>query len=498
MFSNMCLNELVRWTGLTEEEPDHLLPGMVRRTFNTPGFAGMTFYEVNAKSLINKLGQSRMGFEYTINPYRGCSHACTYCLAGDTPILLPDGTWRLLQDIEIGDAIVGTVPEGQSRRYTITTVLAKWPTVKAAYRLVLDDGTVLLASSDHRFLTDSGWKHVTASVGGPGLRPFLTPGSRVLGLANDGPLSVLQEERPAPREVLSIEAIGHEMPMWDITTGTGDFIADGVISHNCFARKTHTYLDLDAGHDFDSKIVVKVNAVEVLRRELSSARWGGHSIAMGTNVDCYQRAEGRYQLMPGIIQALIDFRNPLSILTKGTLVLRDLPLLLKLGERARVSVAFSVGLIDEELWRLVESGTPSPMRRLQAVRELTDAGLRIPVLMAPILPGLTDTEDVIDRTVAAIAASGAVSITPIVLHLRPGAREWYLGWIQQNYPDLMPLYARLYRERAYVSPDYQRLVTARVRRACRRYGVGNNDEPARELPINPVATTEKIAATPLW
>jgi DNA repair photolyase len=498
-FSNVCLNDWVRWTSISAVDDGQLmLPGAVVRTFNTPGFAGMTFFEVRAKSIINKLRNSRMGFEYTINPYRGCSHACTYCLAGDTPILLPDGSSRLLQDLDIGDAIVGTVQEGQSRRYTITTVLAKWPTVKPAYRVTLANGTVLLASSDHRFLSDNGWKHVLASVAGPDRRPFLTPGDRLMAVGASASLSVLQESRPVPVPVLAVEPVGQELPMWDITTGTGDFIADGVISHNCFARNTHTYLDLDAGLDFDTKIVVKVNAVELLRRELSSAKWQGHSIAMGTNVDCYQRAEGRYELMPGILEALIEYHNPLSILTKGTLILRDLPLLLSLSERARVSVAFSVGFLDEDLWRLVESGTPSPKRRLSAVRELADAGLRIAVLMAPILPGLTDSEDVVDSTVAAIAAAGAASVTPIVLHLRPGAREWYLGWLHKHRPDLIPLYVKVYGDRAYSSTDYQRLITARVRRASRRHGIGPMEEMARELPINNVAVAPKPGPTPLW
>ena len=130
-----------------------------------------------------------------------------------------------------------------------------------------------------------------------------------------------------PLDVLSVEPLGLEMPLYDITTGTGDFIADGVVSHNCFARNTHTYLDLDAGADFDSQVIVKVNAAELVRRELAAPKWRGEHIAMGTNVDVYQRAEGRYQLMPGILSALRDFANPFSILTKGTLILRDLPLL---------------------------------------------------------------------------------------------------------------------------------------------------------------------------
>jgi DNA repair photolyase len=193
-----------------------------------------------------------------------------------------------------------------------------------------------------------------------------------------------------------------------------------VITHNCFARHTHTYLDLDSGQDFDSKIIVKVNAVEVLRRELTSPRWEGDTIAMGTNVDCYQRARGPLPAHARDHRRAQRGAKPLLHPHQGTLLLRDLPLLVEASGRAKVSVAYSVGLLDESLWRLVESGAPSPMRRLAAIREVTDAGFRVPVLMAPILPGLTDDSASIEATVAAIAQAGAATITPLVLHLRPG------------------------------------------------------------------------------
>jgi DNA repair photolyase len=584
--------------------PLALPPDAVARTFDTPGFAGMTFYEVRAKSIINRVpGSSRMSFQWTINPYRGCSHACSYCLAGDTPILMADGTARPLRDLKVGDAICGTVPLGVSRRYTVTTVLAHWSTTKPAYRVTLADGTQLIASGDHRFLTERGWRHVVGGVV-PGDR-FMGTGQFVEGpkdsadyrrgylsgmirgdarLATYAPEAVdrsldylagfgaatidairelirwperagddwrkgllagivdsdgsregddllirggdpeildqvaaalarfgfdarLEEPGTAIRlrgglaehmrfchlvdpaisrkrsisglavgsdarlDVVSIEPLGVDLPLYDITTGTGDFIANGVVSHNCFARGTHTYLDLDAGHDFDTKIVVKVNAGELVRRELAAPKWRGEHIAMGTNVDPYQRAEGRYRLMPRILSALRDFANPFSILTKGTLVLRDLPLLRQAAEVTQVGIAMSVGFVDERIWRSVESGTPSPRRRLDAVRTLTDAGFRVSVLMAPILPGLTDTDDSIEATVAAIASAGAASVTPIPLHLRPGAREWYASWLTREFPALAPHYRRLYGRGSYLPKEYQREVTARVRMAARRHGL---------------------------
>jgi DNA repair photolyase len=271
--------------------------------------------------------------------------------------------------------------------------------------------------------------------------------------------------------VAAVEPLGLAVPMFDITTGTGDFIADGVVSHNCFARNTHTYLDLDAGHDFDTKVVVKVNAGELVRRELAGPRWSGAAIAMGTNVDVYQRAEGRYRLMPPILAALRDFANPFSILTKGTLILRDLKLLQQAAAVTDVSLAMSVGFVDEAMWRAVESGTPSPRRRLDAVRRLTDAGFPVGVLMAPILPGLTDTDESIEETVAGVAAAGARSVTPLALHLRPGAREWYAAWLAHERPSLAPRYRELFRGGSYLPQRYQEELGARVRAAARRHGL---------------------------
>lgn len=238
----------------------------------------------------------------------------------------------------------------------------------------------------------------------------------------------------------------------------------------CFARKSHSYLDLDTGNDFDSKIVVKVNAGELLRRELASPKWTGESIAMGTNTDPYQRAEGKYGLMREILQALVERSNPFSILTKGTLILRDVDLITEAARRAEVSVAVSIGSVDEQLWRGVEPGTPSPRRRLEVVRRFADAGVGCSVLMAPVLPGLSDSAEQIDETVAELVRAGASSITPLMLHLRPGAREWYRAWLQREHPDLVPLYARLYREGSYAAKSYQDEVVAAVQEAKRRHG----------------------------
>jgi DNA repair photolyase len=271
----------------------------------------------------------------------------------------------------------------------------------------------------------------------------------------------------------------------------------------CFARKSHSYLDLGTGLDFDTKIVVKVNAPEVLRAELARPSWRRDHVAMGTNVDCYQRAEGRYRLMPEILAALAGADTPFSILTKGTLILRDLDLLLRASDRVRVSVSMSVGFLDERLWRSIEAGTPSPRRRLEAVRALSVSGLGCSVLMAPILPWLTDSPGQLRATVQAIARAGAESVTPLVLHLRPGAREWYSAWLAANHPDLVGRYRALYGGGSYAPRWYQRQIADIVRRCARECGlaVSRGEEPLRIRageaadPAQPDRATEPVRPT---
>jgi len=300
---------------------------IARKTFDTPEFRGITFIETEAKSIINRVPGGALPFDWTINPYRGCSHACVYC----------------------------------------------------------------------------------------------------------------------------------------------------------FARPTHTYLDMNAGRDFENKIVVKVNASEVLRRELAAKRWKGEHIAMGTGTDPYQRAEGRYRLMRGIIEALIDHRNPFSILTKGTLILRDLDLLQRAGEVAPVSAAFSIGTLDERVWRETEPGTPHPKARMEAVRTLTEAGIPTGILMAPILPGLSDAPEQLRAVVEAAIEAGATHVSPILLHLRPGVREEFLPWLETEHPDLVERYLEMYRQpygpkamREALGRQVSSLVTAAG-------GIRRGAEPARRF-----------------
>ncbi|HEX9892164.1 MAG TPA: Rv2578c family radical SAM protein [Actinomycetota bacterium] len=313
--------------------------GAVERTFDTPEFRGMTFYEIHAKSIINRVPEaSRVPFRWTINPYRGCQHACRYC----------------------------------------------------------------------------------------------------------------------------------------------------------FARSTHTYLDLDAGKDFDTKVVVKVNAAEKLRKELARPSWAGEHIAMGTNVDPYQRAEGRYRLMRGILEALRDFANPFSILTKGTLILRDLDLLKECAEVTEVGTNVSVGSVDRDLWRLLEPGTPNPRKRLDACRMLNEAGIPCGVLMAPVVPFLSDDEASLEDTVRAIAEAGATHVYPIALHLRTGAREWFLRWVEEHRPDLLPKYQAMYTRGAYAPKAYQKDLADRVHRLARRYGIGRGSPSTARRIEAPLPEPEQL------
>lgn len=231
----------------------------------------------------------------------------------------------------------------------------------------------------------------------------------------------------------------------------------------CFARPTHSYLGLGIGEDFERRIVVKVNAVERLRSELGSPKWGGDHIAMGTNTDPYQKAEGKYHLTQGIVRVLAEAENSFSILTKSTLVLRDLDLLSAAAERTRVSLALSIGTLDRDVWRLTEPGTPPPEKRVEAVAKLNRAGIACGVLIAPVLPGLSDSEEQLRSVTKACLEAGAVSVTPIALHLRPGVREHYLDWLAEAKPELVALCAERFQRGSYQPKAEQERISEIVR-----------------------------------
>ncbi len=255
----------------------------------------------------------------------------------------------------------------------------------------------------------------------------------------------------------------------------------------CFSRPTHTYLGLDPGQDFDQRIVVKTNAVERLKAELHPSRWRGETIAMGTNTDPYQRAEGKYRLTRGLVGALLEANNPFSILTKSTLVLRDVDLLGAAARRGLVQVALSVGTVDDEVWRLTEPGTPPPSRRLRAVEQLNAAGVPTGVLIGPILPGLSDSTEHLQAVAKAVVDAGATSIGHVVLHLRsPETREVYLDRLEQHRPEVAAATDRSYRGSTAPKVDRARIaieLRAAVEAAGGRLGWMEGEPPAAPVDL---------------
>jgi DNA repair photolyase len=268
----------------------------------------------------------------------------------------------------------------------------------------------------------------------------------------------------------------------------------------CFARRTHTYLDLDAGVDFDSQIIVKINVAEVLARELRRPSWTHESVALGTNTDPYQRAEGRYRLMPGIITAFAVSGTPFSILTKGTLARRDLPLLAAASKRVSVSMAVSIALADEAIHKALEPGAPTPRARLELVRAITDAGLPCSVLVAPVLPLITDSDDDLDRILGLVAAAGADRAIVFALHLRPGALEWFFRYLAAHHPQLVDAYSELYRGSAYVVRSYASDLGRRAEKLLRRHrldGSGSHRASGEDKSHTAAGTPVPVSGQPL-
>jgi DNA repair photolyase len=235
----------------------------------------------------------------------------------------------------------------------------------------------------------------------------------------------------------------------------------------CFARPTHEYLGLGTGEDFERTLVVKINAVERVRSEIRAPRWNGDVIAMGTNTDPYQRAEGKYHLTRGIIDALAEVANPFSILTKSTLILRDLDRLVAAAGRAEVRCNFSIGTLDADVWKTTEPGTPHPRQRVDAVRRLNEAGIPTGVLIAPIIPGLSDSAEQLEKVTAACLEAGAVSVSAVALHLRPGVKEHFLADLHTKHPELADDLTRRYRG-AYLPKSEQADIVRPVTRTVVR------------------------------
>jgi DNA repair photolyase len=251
----------------------------------------------------------------------------------------------------------------------------------------------------------------------------------------------------------------------------------------CFARSSHTYLDFDAGRDFEREIVVKVNVPELLRAELAKPTWKRELVALGTNTDPYQWVESRYRMMPEILAALEQAETPVSVLTKSPLALRDIEIYERMAKKLPVSVNLSVPTLDESAWRATEPHTPSPSARLDAVAELRRRGIDSGVLIAPLMPGINDAPEQVQPIVDRARAAGATFLGGVALHLRGEVRDVFFGWLEAKRPDLLPKYEQLYRGRAYLRPEMRARVTSAVRgwgrpRAARRRPSDETSSPA--------------------
>jgi DNA repair photolyase len=363
--------------------------------------ARLQVIEDSTRKIIADNDSPDVGFRWSVNPYRGCFHACAYCLSGDTAILMADGTTKPLGAIAVGDTIYGTTVRGDYRRYTKTTVLAHWRTVKPAYRITLANGAELVASGDHRFLTQGGWKYVDAEVAEiPHRRAGLLGDDALMGPGADlcaGAMRRQLEEWPVDSNpslrVARVEPMGIATELFDITTGTGDFIANGVVSHNCYARPGHEYLSMGAGTDFDRKIVVKPEAPKLLREAFDKRSWKGEFVMFSGVTDCYQPLEASYRLTRGCLEVCAEYRNPCGVITKAPLIERDLDLLVELTRVTDFGVTMSIPFWDPDKARAIEPYVATPQRRMKAVERLAKAGVKVGVNVAPLIPGLGD-EDV--------------------------------------------------------------------------------------------------------
>jgi DNA repair photolyase len=585
-----------------------------------------TVTPIRARSIIQHNHSPDVPFSASINPYQGCEHGCVYCMAGDTPILMADGSIKPLADLRAGDFVYGTAGSGWYRRYVEARVLAHWRTIKPAYRVTLDDGTSLVAGGDHRFLTEGGWKFVTDSHACDGRhRSHLTLHDKLMGtgafavppehdreyglgylcgvIRGDGlpascryeradrrhgdqhhfrlalcdqealdrteallrdweigteaflfqravagrremrgirthacsnverirqliawpqraspawsagflagifdaegsysqgalrivntdseiidwtcrclqalgfrytlehrapgrarPMSVVRVDgglrahlrffhcvdnaitrkrdiagqalkSSAELGVRGIEPLGKAMVLYDITTETGDFIANGVISHNCYARPSHAYLDLSPGIDFETRLFAKANAGELLRAELSKPAYKCESITVGANTDPYQPIEREWKVTRQILEVLSEFNHPVALITKNALVERDIDLLAPMAEKHLAQVYVSVTTLDHEIARRMEPRASAPRRRIEAIRALSRAGIPVGVMVAPIVPFLTD--DALEGVLEAAAQAGAARAGYTIMRLPWELKDLFKDWLQHHYP----------------------------------------------------------------
>ena len=257
----------------------------------------------------------------------------------------------------------------------------------------------------------------------------------------------------------------------------------------CYVRAFEQRADRPSGHRYGASIRVKVNIAELLRAELARKSWRGGGIVIGAATDPYQPAEGRYKLTRACLEALRDASNPFSIITRGPMIVRDLDVLAEASRRAEVSVTFSVPTLDYDVWRTTEPGTAPPRQRLAALKTLVDAGVRASVGMAPLLPGLSDHPESLERVVAAAREAGACGVWANLLNLRPGTREHFLECLARDWPELLADYERLYARGAYLPRAEAEPARNEVRRLAQEHGIRDR----RAEPLRPRARDEQLS-----
>jgi DNA repair photolyase len=631
-----------------------------------------------ARSILSHNDSPDIGFDRSINPYRGCEHGCVYCLQGDTLLLMADGSTKPIADVRPGDLLYGTARDGWYRRYVKSRVLAHWSVIKPAYRITLEDGTDLVAGPDHRFLTERGWKFVTGTEQGLARRPHLTTANKLMGtgafapgpiknrdyrlgylcglIRGDGllksyrypregrangdqhqfrlalcdveallrsqdylrqwrietqhfvfqaasagrrlmhgirtharvnveqirsivswpsaasapwaagflagiydaegtysdwvlricntdgeiigwiarcleqlgfrfviehvhretskPIAIVRVtgglrehlrffhsvdpaivrkrditgqalKNEAPLGVVSIEALGKAMRLYDITTETQDFIANGVVSHNCYARPSHAYLELSPGLDFETKLYAKTNAAELLREELGKPAYRPAPIALGANTDCYQPIERKYRITRQILEVLAECEHPVTMVTKSALIERDLDLLKNLASKDLVKVFVSIGTLDRVLARKLEPRAASPQRRLDVLKALSRNHIPCGVMVAALIPALNDKT--LEQVLEAAAAAGAKEAAYVILRLPNELKAIFKEWLAAHYPERAEHVISIVRQmrggrdndpefgsRMTGTGNYAELIEKRFDIACRRYGLNGH------------------------
>jgi DNA repair photolyase len=366
-----------------------------------------------------------VGFDASVNPYRGCEHACSYCLAPETAVLHADFVWRPIGEARAGDLLVGfdEFPQpGRSRKLRPARVEAVWWSRKPTLRIVTEKAEVV-TTAQHRWLVGEGrWRRSDA------LAPRCTL-LRLPALAR----TRLHLEVAAVADPIEAVEPGPVRDVVDIQTSTHTFFAAGLMTHNCYARPTHEYLGFSAGLDFETRILVKERAPELLRQRLAAKSWKPQVVALSGVTDPYQPAERRLELTRRCLAVLAEFRNPVSIITKGFLVTRDADLLAELARFEAASVALSITTLDAELQRKMEPFASPPQKRLAAIERLAAAGVPVGVMVAPVVPGLTDHEA--PKIVEAAAGAGARFAGRVLLRLPHGVAELFEQWLATHYPE---------------------------------------------------------------